>query len=91
MNWETRTAYGTPITPRGYHVSFFHDSRIYVLGGYNGKTVFDDVYMLGNPLSFILRSQSIDIFFFPIELSASAYLAQITNFELETLIEKPSL
>ncbi|KAI9471429.1 hypothetical protein BDB00DRAFT_861864 [Zychaea mexicana] len=46
MNWELRTVYGTPFTPRGYHTAVLHDSRLYVLGGYNGKNVFDDVYIL---------------------------------------------
>lgn len=63
MSWESRRIYGGPPTPRGYHTAVLHDSRLYILGGYDGKTVFDDVYML--------------------ELSACAYLPQITNFEID--------
>lgn len=63
MSWETRKIYGSAPTPRGYHTSVLHDSRLYILGGYDGKHVFDDVYML--------------------ELSACAYLPQITNFEID--------
>lgn len=44
MTWETRTTYGNPIAPRGYHTAVLHDSRIYVLGGYDGKEGLDDVY-----------------------------------------------
>lgn len=62
MAWETRTVYGSPIVARGYHTAVLHDSRIYVLGGYDGKDVFDDVHIL--------------------ELSACAYLPQITNFDI---------
>lgn len=63
MSWESRRIYGGAPSPRGYHAAVLHDSRLYVLGGYDGKTVFDDVYML--------------------ELSACAYLPQITNFEID--------
>ena len=62
MAWETRTVYGSAIVARGYHTAVLHDSRIYVLGGYDGKDVFDDVHIL--------------------ELSACAYLPQITNFDI---------
>jgi hypothetical protein len=55
--------YGVAPNPRGYHTTVLYDSRLYVLGGYDGKNVFDDVHML--------------------ELSACAYLPQITNFEID--------
>lgn len=63
MSWEARKIYGAPPNPRGYHTTILYDSRLYIIGGYDGKNVFDDVYML--------------------ELSACAYLPQITNFEID--------
>lgn len=63
MSWEARKVYGVAPNPRGYHTTVLYDSRLYVLGGYDGKNVFDDVHML--------------------ELSACAYLPQITNFEID--------
>lgn len=63
MSWESRKIYGVAPNPRGYHTTVLYDSRLYVLGGYDGKNVFDDVHML--------------------ELSACAYLPQITNFEID--------
>jgi hypothetical protein len=31
---------------RGYHATILADSRLFVFGGYNGQTAFDDVYIL---------------------------------------------
>ncbi len=31
---------------RGYHTAISHDSRLFVMGGYNGVTVFDDIWCL---------------------------------------------
>lgn len=33
-------------TPRGYHTAVLHDSRIFVIGGYDGQHVYDDVHVL---------------------------------------------
>lgn len=63
MSWESRKIYGGVPSPRGYHTAILHDSRIYILGGYDGKHVFEDIYLL--------------------ELSSSAYLSQITNFDID--------
>lgn len=63
MAFEVRKVYDSAPNPRGYHTTVLYDSRLYVLGGYDGKNVFDDVHML--------------------ELSACAYLPQITNFEID--------
>ncbi|CAG8559980.1 10531_t:CDS:2, partial [Acaulospora morrowiae] len=46
MEWETRKVYGTPPSGRGYHTTVLYDSRLFVFGGYDGHTVFDDVYVL---------------------------------------------
>ena len=46
MSWEQRKVYGAPPNPRGYHVAVLHDSRLIVLGGFDGKTVFDQIYTL---------------------------------------------
>ncbi|CAG8481514.1 11474_t:CDS:2 [Scutellospora calospora] len=62
MQWEVRKVYGTPPSGRGYHTTVLYDSRLFVFGGYDGHSVFDDVYVL--------------------DLSACAYLPQITNFQL---------
>lgn len=64
LQWETRSIYGAAFTPRGYHSTVIYDSRIFLLGGFNGKTVFDDSYCL--------------------DLAASSFLPQITNFTLTT-------
>ncbi|KAI8064757.1 hypothetical protein BC940DRAFT_305274 [Gongronella butleri] len=46
MAWEARHIYGVAPPARGYHTSVLYDSRIYVLGGYNSKRVFDDLAIL---------------------------------------------
>jgi hypothetical protein len=45
-SWETRKVYGIPPAGRGYHASLLYDSRLFMFGGYDGSTVFDDVYIL---------------------------------------------
>ena len=65
MDWESRRVYGTPPSGRGYHTAVLYDSRLFVFGGYDGHSVFDDIYVL--------------------DLSACAYLPQITNFQLPEL------
>ncbi|KAF9084665.1 hypothetical protein BGX23_010334 [Mortierella sp. AD031] len=45
-SWETRKVYGIPPAGRGYHASLLYDSRLFMFGGYNGGTVFDDIYIL---------------------------------------------
>ncbi|CAG8444880.1 2570_t:CDS:2 [Funneliformis caledonium] len=62
MEWESRRVYGTPPSGRGYHTTVLYDSRLFVFGGYDGHSVFDDIFVL--------------------DLSACAYLPQITNFQL---------
>ena len=46
MVWEKRKIYGVSPTPRGYHSSILHDSRLYIIGGYDGKEIFNDMYIL---------------------------------------------
>ncbi|KAI9267932.1 hypothetical protein BDA99DRAFT_435672 [Phascolomyces articulosus] len=46
MSWETRKVWGAAPSPRGYHVAVLHDSRLVILGGFDGKTVFDQIYIL---------------------------------------------
>jgi hypothetical protein len=31
---------------RGYHTAILHDSRLFVLGGYDGQEVFGDLWCL---------------------------------------------
>ena len=63
LQWETRSIYGAAFSPRGYHTTVIYDSRLFLLGGFNGKTVFDDMHTL--------------------DLGASSFLPQITNFSLD--------
>ena len=46
LSFEPRTTAGKPPSPRGYHVSFLADSRLFIFGGFNGNEVFDDVHIL---------------------------------------------
>ena len=47
MNWEARKVYCRhPPAPRGYHCTVLYDSRVIAFGGYDGSTVFDDLWML---------------------------------------------
>jgi hypothetical protein len=46
LQWEAKTPQGTAPPGRGYHVAVLHDARIYLSGGYNGVTVFDDLWAL---------------------------------------------
>ncbi|WVO16085.1 hypothetical protein L204_103751 [Cryptococcus depauperatus] len=63
LEWETKIPQGVHPPGRGYHVALLHDARIFISGGYNGDTVFDDFWVL--------------------DLSASAYLPQVTTFEVD--------
>jgi hypothetical protein len=45
-SWETRKVFGVPPAGRGYHASLLYDSRLFMFGGYDGQTVFDDIYIL---------------------------------------------
>lgn len=46
MNWERCKIGGGPPKGRGYHSAILHDSRVYVLGGYDGTEVFGDMWVL---------------------------------------------
>jgi Rab9 effector protein with kelch motifs len=46
MNWEFRKVHGNPPSGRGYHTAILYDSRLFLFGGYDGHTVFDEVYIL---------------------------------------------
>lgn len=37
---------GRPPPSRGYHVCILADSRLFLFGGFDGHTVFDDVWLL---------------------------------------------
>lgn len=37
---------GKPPSIRGYHATILADSRLFVFGGFNGSTSFDDVHIL---------------------------------------------
>lgn len=62
LQWEPRKAHGLAPSPRGYHTAVIHDSRLLVVGGFNGQLAFDEVWTL--------------------DLAGSAFLPQITNFEI---------
>ncbi|OWZ57208.1 kelch repeat-containing protein [Cryptococcus neoformans A2-102-5] len=63
LQWEVKLPRGIFPPGRGYHVALLHDARIFLSGGYNGETVFDDFWIL--------------------DLSASAYLPQVTTFQVD--------
>jgi hypothetical protein len=46
LQWETKTPRGIAPPGRGYHVALLHDARIFISGGYNGVSVFDDLWVL---------------------------------------------
>lgn len=46
LQWEPKKAYGIPPSARGYHMTVLHDSRLFVIGGFNGQNVFDEVFTL---------------------------------------------
>lgn len=46
LNYEPRSTAGKPPLPRGYHVAFLADSRLFLIGGFNGSDVYDDVHIL---------------------------------------------
>ncbi|EKM52608.1 uncharacterized protein PHACADRAFT_261148 [Phanerochaete carnosa HHB-10118-sp] len=46
LTYEHRTIAGRAPSARGYHVSLLADSRLFVIGGFNGSEVYDDVHML---------------------------------------------
>ena len=46
LQYEPRPARGIPPSPRGYHASVLADGRLWVFGGYDGRTAHDDVHVL---------------------------------------------
>ena len=46
LQWETKFPKGQAPPGRGYHVALLHDARIFISGGYNGVTIFDDLWAL---------------------------------------------
>ncbi|WRT63332.1 uncharacterized protein IL334_000237 [Kwoniella shivajii] len=68
LQWESKSPKGVIPPGRGYHVALLHDARIFISGGYNGESVFDDLWTL--------------------DLSAGAYLPQVTTFEVDETAEQ---
>lgn len=47
LEWELRKVYGLESpSGRGYHTAALHDSRLFIIGGYNGKDVFNQVWSI---------------------------------------------
>ncbi|XP_006462273.1 hypothetical protein AGABI2DRAFT_186268 [Agaricus bisporus var. bisporus H97] len=46
LQYETRPVYGKVPSPRGYHATALADSRVLLIGGFNGHQSFDDVHIL---------------------------------------------
>ena len=46
LAWETRNSYGQAPSPRGYHATTLQDSRLVVIGGFDGSSVYDSAYCL---------------------------------------------
>ncbi|WVQ82627.1 hypothetical protein IAT38_004759 [Cryptococcus sp. DSM 104549] len=68
LQWESKQPRGVTPPGRGYHVALLYDARIFISGGYNGDSVFDDLWAL--------------------DLSAGAYLPQVTTFEVDETSEQ---
>lgn len=46
LQYEKRIVYGKAPNPRGYHATILADSRLFLFGGYDGITSYDDVHIL---------------------------------------------
>ncbi len=46
LQYEKRAVYGKAPNPRGYHATILADSRLFLFGGYDGITSYDDVHIL---------------------------------------------
>ncbi|EJD43628.1 galactose oxidase [Auricularia subglabra TFB-10046 SS5] len=46
LQWESRPCMGRPPSVRAYQSAFLADSRLFVLGGFDGTSAFDDVHIL---------------------------------------------
>lgn len=46
LQWEPRRVCGSKPPGRGYHQAWLRDSRLFVHGGFDGKEVFDDFYIV---------------------------------------------
>ncbi|PVG00663.1 hypothetical protein CPB86DRAFT_871738 [Serendipita vermifera] len=46
LQYEHKVTLGRPPPARGYHVSLLADVRLFVFGGFDGHTVYDDVWIL---------------------------------------------
>ncbi|KAG6880931.1 hypothetical protein C0992_002308, partial [Termitomyces sp. T32_za158] len=46
LTYEPRITYGNPPSGRGYHASILADSRLFLFGGHDGSSSFEDVYIL---------------------------------------------
>lgn len=46
LQFEPRQTHGKRPSPRGYHAALLADSRLIVIGGFNGHDVHDDVFAL---------------------------------------------
>ena len=46
LQYEPRPTRGIPPSARGYHAATLADGRLWIFGGYDGRTAHDDVHML---------------------------------------------
>lgn len=46
LQFEPKPTAGRPPSARGYHVSLLADGRLFVFGGFDGHSVYDDVWIL---------------------------------------------
>jgi hypothetical protein len=46
LAFEPRSTLGKAPSARGYHVTLLADSRLFLFGGFNGSTPFDEVHIL---------------------------------------------
>lgn len=82
MQWDKRKVYGMPPTGRGYHGAVLHDSRLFVIGGFDGFV--PHVHLVGGEANAngVCRH---DVFndTYILELAVSSYYSQISHFTIE--------
>ena len=65
LEWEFKEVLGKAPVGRGYHTATLYDSRLYVWGGYDGRSVFGDLAVLElGPLGYLpsVKGESFRLF-----------------------------
>lgn len=82
MQWDKRKVYGMPPTGRGYHGAVLHDSRLFVIGGFDGFVTY---FLINSEASTNELCARHDVFndTYILELAVSSYYSQISHFTIE--------